>query len=349
MRTAFSLAFVGLGTLLGGCVFVEDVSPRADPPPRCAQLAENSIRLNVFVRDELGAPICDATVSVRDGASVRELPSYTVETPSCGWYGLPARPGAYEVIASKPGYVTAVQTYVVAPPDADGCRVGGGVVTFELARAAADGCTEIAVPSFDVDVRDELGRPACDATVVVRDGAFRAAIVGSPAPGGGCQWQGPYERPGTYEVTVSKPGYETEVFPNVLVATDAAGCHVLPAKVRARLEPAGAGCTGQVVEPFDLDVRDETFAEVCDASVLVFEGGSLVASLEPRAGADGDCAWTGGPDRAGVYDLQVTKPGYLTSQVNSVAVALDAAGCHAVPVLVNVKLAPAVAGSTDGG
>ncbi len=335
MRIACLLPLAGLGALMTGCIIVHEDRPGEGF--ECADYARESIALNVV--DERGARVCDATVVVR-GAGVEQRLEPVGPPGACAWYGLPERAGTFEVTVSKPGYETAVERNVVVAMERDGCHVESARVDVALEPEFA--CTEIALPSLRGTVRDEQGRPICDAQIVARDGAFQQTLTLFAAPGGACEFSGVPERPGTYEVTVSKPGYETERLANVVVGRDPTGCHVKTVTLDVVLDAGAQACDERLVEPFDLDIRDPNLAEVCDARVLVFEGTRPAGELVPVLGPGGDCAWTGGPDRAGAYRLVVTKPGFLTAEVNPV-VSLDATGCHVEPVLVNVSLQPEIA------
>lgn len=340
MSMTYRMGLVGLAALLGGCIVVDDVGP--GPDYACDLVGYPSI--SVDIRDEQGAPICDATVVARDGAFSEQLRAFESYPGKCTWSGVTERPGNYEVTVSKPGYETAVYRNVYAGSGL--CHVDTAELDVTLVRDVV-GCTANIVASFDLDVRDELGRPACDATVIARDGAFEFAFVSTPLRDGSCYWEGPLERPGNYEFTVSKPGYTTQVLRNLSVTKDSLGCHVVTRSVDVKLEPLGNACTENLVQPFNLDIRDENLAPVCDAEVLVFERGIQVATLEPFATAPSQagCSWfwqgAGGGDRAGVYDLHIIKPGYVPVELEDVNVSLDASGCHAVPVLLNAKLSPA--------
>lgn len=95
-------------------------------------------------------------------------------------------------------------------------------------------CTAIAVAALNVTVLDAAtSRPICDAEVTVTDGGFRETLPVFPASGAGCRYSGPFERPGTYTVTVRRAGYPTETQSGVRVTADE--CHVIPVPVTVRL------------------------------------------------------------------------------------------------------------------
>jgi hypothetical protein len=314
----------------------------------CTLIIKQSIALKV--RDERGAEVCDAAVTVREGPRSWQLESSDPAGSSCFWRGLEERAGNYEITVSRQGYETAVRSNVVVSEEPGGCHVETAQVDMQLKPSSPPGaCYLLANPSFDFDIRDELGRAACDATVIVNDGNSQTNVVATSASPDSCFWQGPVEATGSFDITISKPGYDTVILNDVIVPKDflpagppdGCGFHARTTKVAVQLERTRPVCDAVLVEPFDLDVRDENFAEVCDAQVSVLEKGAVVSTLVPHATPDGDCRWTGGPDRAGTFDLQIDKAGYLSSKVSDIGVKLDATGCHAVPVLVNVKLDPA--------
>lgn len=99
-------------------------------------------------------------------------------------------------------------------------------------------CTAIAVDALVVTVTDAAtGQRICDATVVAVDGSFGAELRPFPA-GAECTYSGPTERAGTYEVRVSKGGYEPAVQTGVRVTADE--CHVIPVRVAVQLRPSGS-------------------------------------------------------------------------------------------------------------
>lgn len=107
--------------------------------------------------------------------------------------------------------------------------VGPGCGTDDVMRA----CTAIAVPALNVVVLDgSTGDRVCDATVLAVEGSFRGVLDPFPA-GPTCSYSGPYERPGVYEVSVTKAGYQPAAERNVRVTADE--CHVVTRQVTLTL------------------------------------------------------------------------------------------------------------------
>jgi hypothetical protein len=95
-------------------------------------------------------------------------------------------------------------------------------------------CTAIAVAALNVSVVDAAtNQPLCDAEVVVTDGGFRETLPVFPGSGADCRYSGPFERAGTYDVTVRRAGYPTAVQSNIRVTSDE--CHVIGVPVTIRL------------------------------------------------------------------------------------------------------------------
>ena len=99
-------------------------------------------------------------------------------------------------------------------------------------------CTAIAVDAMTVTVTDATtGQRICDATVTAIDGAFSAELrpfgIGSE-----CSYSGPTERPGRYEVRVTRSGYEAAARAGVTVTADE--CHVIPVLLTVGLIPTAA-------------------------------------------------------------------------------------------------------------
>lgn len=93
-------------------------------------------------------------------------------------------------------------------------------------------CTLEAVAGIVVELRGESGAtlPAADAVGRAVDGAETTAL--EPFDD---RLVGAWERPGTYAVTVDKPGYERWVRSNVRV--EGGECHVVPVLLEAVLSP----------------------------------------------------------------------------------------------------------------
>jgi hypothetical protein len=95
-------------------------------------------------------------------------------------------------------------------------------------------CTAIAVAALNVTVLDvSTNQPICDAEVTVTDGAFTETLPVFPGSGADCRYSGPFERPGTYAITVRRAGYPTAVQSGVRVTSDE--CHVIGVPVTIRL------------------------------------------------------------------------------------------------------------------
>lgn len=120
-----------------------------------------------------------------------------------------------------------------------------GVVVLGLAGCGNDpvgfACTTEARSSVTVTVLDSAsgtGR-ARGATVILRDGAYTDSSVfalDDPLPGDSVFYPtNTFERAGTYTVRVRRPGYALWERQNVRVTSDQ--CHVVTARVRARLQP----------------------------------------------------------------------------------------------------------------
>lgn len=96
-------------------------------------------------------------------------------------------------------------------------------------------CTLEARSSFAVTVVDAVTGEnlAPDATVRVTDGSFSQMLEAMAGTG---VYGGVYERPGTYTVVVSHPGYQQWQRAGVEVESDE--CHVITEQVEARLTPS---------------------------------------------------------------------------------------------------------------
>lgn len=98
-------------------------------------------------------------------------------------------------------------------------------------------CTMEARSSFAVTVVDSLSgaKITQGATVRVTEGAFSATL--NPPMEGDSVFSGEvYERPGTYDLSITHAGHLPWEQRGVRVARDE--CHVIPARITARLRPA---------------------------------------------------------------------------------------------------------------
>jgi len=90
-------------------------------------------------------------------------------------------------------------------------------------------CTAEARAGINVTVVDDAtGAAITSASGVVREGTFVEQLQSF-----GGQLSGAYEREGTYDVSVTAPGYQTWLRENVTVGADE--CHVIPVLLTARL------------------------------------------------------------------------------------------------------------------
>jgi hypothetical protein len=95
-------------------------------------------------------------------------------------------------------------------------------------------CTAIAVQAITLTVVDGAsGQRVCDAAVTVVDGSFSEVLPPFPGSAAECTYSGPTERAGTYEVRVSRAGYQPATERNVRVTADA--CHVIPVRLTVTL------------------------------------------------------------------------------------------------------------------
>lgn len=97
-------------------------------------------------------------------------------------------------------------------------------------------CTMEARSSFAITVVDSVSGQnlAPGATVRVTAGAFSDTLT-TPGPGATAYSGGVYERPGTYTVAVTRPGYLPWQRSGVAVGRDE--CHVIPYQTTVRLRP----------------------------------------------------------------------------------------------------------------
>ena len=93
-------------------------------------------------------------------------------------------------------------------------------------------CTDEARPGLSIEVRDSVsGAGLAEGTLAIaRAGAYADTLSGV-----GAHVWGAHERPGTYDVSLSRPGFRTWIVSDVRVEQDA--CHVITERLVARLQP----------------------------------------------------------------------------------------------------------------
>jgi hypothetical protein len=119
------------------------------------------------------------------------------------------------------------------------------------------------------------------------------------------------------------------IIATVLLAASA-GCNEQPNPQA----PDGA-CTAQFVYGLTVTVQDRgTGQRICDAQVTAVSG-SYRETLDPR-GPTESCTYAGAGERRGVYEVSVSKSGYLSATQSNIRV--DADQCHVIPVRVTLEL-----------
>lgn len=117
-------------------------------------------------------------------------------------------------------------------------------VPLMLGALLTGGCLDVANPNvctaevifgLTVVVRDSVtGQPAAsDASGVARSGSHSEVLSG--IFGNDLHLVGAAERPGIYEITITKAGYQD--WTRASVNVEAGPCHVVPAIVEANLQP----------------------------------------------------------------------------------------------------------------
>jgi hypothetical protein len=117
----------------------------------------------------------------------------------------------------------------------------------------------------------------------------------------------------------------------------AALCLTLPG-CEAALEPRV--CTLIAVEALTVTVVNAaTGQRICDATVTATEG-AYIADLRPF-GPGTDCSYSGPTERAGRYEVHVSRSGYEAVLRRDVIVTADE--CHVIPVRLDFDLSRAPA------
>ena len=102
-------------------------------------------------------------------------------------------------------------------------------------------CTQEIRPGLVVEVRDAVTKApaAAGAVGMIRDGAYEEMLLveagAQVPPQEALRLYGAYERRGTYDLLVEKPGYQAWARTDVVVTADE--CHVQTVRVLADLEP----------------------------------------------------------------------------------------------------------------
>jgi len=106
--------------------------------------------------------------------------------------------------------------------------------------------------------------------------------------------------------------------------------------MQAPASPGGSVvCTLQFVYGLAVTVKDAaTGQNVCDAQVTAVSG-SFRETL-PTSPPSANCGYAGAGERAGVYEVSASKPGYLPATASNIRV--DANECHVIPVPVVLEL-----------
>jgi hypothetical protein len=113
-----------------------------------------------------------------------------------------------------------------------------GVAATGCSNVVGPDCTDVAVPGLAIDVREAGSAVPLrrDVTITVTADGFQESMTftaNTPT----IPWSTAYERPGTYTITVRRPGYREWSRSGVVVERED-HCHVRPTSVTAELEPA---------------------------------------------------------------------------------------------------------------
>jgi hypothetical protein len=102
-------------------------------------------------------------------------------------------------------------------------------------------------------------------------------------------------------------------------------------------EPDQVVCTLIAVSSLNVTVRDPvTSQRICDATVVAVLDG--VSYELRRSGPAESCTYAGPEERAGVFEVRASKPGYEPATIGGVRVNRDE--CHVIPVQVSLDLRP---------
>lgn len=193
----------------------------------------------------------------------------------------------------------------------------------------------------------DLELNACDALVTATDGDYQEVLMPLEPyddSESGCQFYGAGERPGSYVVESSFPGFTSNAR-KVHVGADI--CHVIPEHITVQLYEEGTVACSDVLTPslvVDLLLADRG-ASACDAEVVAVQDGQrypLQAMVPPPSddsdAADGHCQFSGPHELPGHMALEVNLSGYTAQQVDNIFVPHEV--CHVSTQHLRLELAP---------
>jgi hypothetical protein len=94
-------------------------------------------------------------------------------------------------------------------------------------------------------------------------------------------------------------------------------------------------CTAIAVDALVVTVVDGVSGQrICDATVTVIDG-AFRQELRPFPAVT-ECTYSGPTERAGQYEVRVTRSGYVPATMTNVRVTADE--CHVIPVKLTVPL-----------
>ena len=94
-------------------------------------------------------------------------------------------------------------------------------------------------------------------------------------------------------------------------------------------------CTAIAVDALVVTVVDGASGQrLCDATVTVIDG-AFSQALRPFPAVT-ECTYSGPTERAGLYEVRVTRSGYVPATMTNVRVTADE--CHVIPVKLTVSL-----------
>jgi len=94
-------------------------------------------------------------------------------------------------------------------------------------------------------------------------------------------------------------------------------------------------CTAIAVDALVVTVADSVSGQrICDATVTVIDG-AFAQELRPFPAVT-ECTYSGPTERAGQYEVRVSRSGYVPATMTNVRVTADE--CHVIPVKLSVPL-----------